>query len=224
MNARYLMITAVALLAIRSVGAAEIRTLSVPVDITWRAIGPVGDLTGQPIGSVGLEWESANLGWNTLVSYDDTDAAGWKETIEVIHLHEPFVRYWVDGTDIVGSSPAYFRRVIDIPGTPLESSFSFGVDDDATIYINGNVVFTDSDGLYSFFTGANVTPYLRSGPNLVAVKAHDLQGAQAIWGQLEVRYQVPELSSAMLVGLATLVASSFRFRRINRQLQPSPTG
>jgi hypothetical protein len=224
MNARYLLIAAVALIAIRSVGAAGIRTLNVPVDITWRAIGPVGDLTGQPIGSVGLEWESANVGWNTSADFDDADSAGWKSAIEVIHPHEPFVRYWVDGTETVGSSPAYFRRVIDIPGTPLESAFSFGVDDDATIYINGNVVFTDSDGLYSFFTGANVTPYLHSGPNLIAVKAHDLQGAQSIWGQLEVRYQVPELSSAMLAGLATLVGNSFRLRRAGRRASPSPTG
>src|SRR5689334_15628379 len=110
MNLRNLTLTAtLALMLFASeaghVGAALSTT--VPVDTSWRAIGPVGDLTGQGINNVGLAWEASHVGWNTLVGFDDSDAAGWTNAIAVVHPIAPFIRYWVDGTETVGSSPAY---------------------------------------------------------------------------------------------------------------------
>jgi hypothetical protein len=176
-------------------------TTQIPVDTTWRAIGPVGDLTGQGINNVGLAWEAAHVGWNNNVAFDDSDAAGWKFAIAVAHPISPLTRYWVDGTDTIGSSPAYFRKVINIPGTPQSGSLDFLVDDDAKVYVNGNLVINDSDSLATDFSGINVGPYLNSGLNLIAVKAQDQQGARSINGQLTVTY-VPEPSALLLFATA----------------------
>jgi hypothetical protein len=209
MNDRYFRLTVslAALIVVSSVvrGATTFST-SVPVDTSWRAIGPVGDLTGQGINNVGLAWEASHVGWNTLVAFDASDAAGWKNAIAVAHPTPPLVRYWVDGTETIGSSPAYFRKVFNIPGVPQNGSLDFNVDDDAKIYVNGQLVFTDSDSLATDFTGLSVSQFLHSGLNLVAVKAQDQQGAQSIQGQLNITY-VPEPSAlALLMGASVLPA------------------
>ena len=193
--------------------AAVTFSATVPVDTSWRAIGPVGDLTGQGLNNVGLAWEASHVGWNTLVGFDDSDAAGWKNAISVVHPNPPFTRFWVDGTETVGSSPAYFRKTFTISGTPQSSSLKFNVDDDAKIYINGHLVFDDSNSLASDFTGLNVTPYLNSGINLIAVKAQDQQGAQSIQGQLSITY-VPEPSAILLAVVAFAALPTHRRRSI----------
>ena len=186
---------------------------SISVDTTWRAIGPVGDLTGQGINNVGLAWEASHVGWNSLIAFDDSDAAGWKYAISAVHQNPPVIRYWVDGTDVIGSSPAYFRKAFNIAGVPVSGSLDFIVDDDAKIYVNGQLVFTDSDSLATIVNDINILPYLQSGMNLIAVKAQDQQGAQSINGLIELTYQVPEPATLLLFTVATLAAMSIRRRR-----------
>ena len=179
--------------------AALALTATIPVDTSWRAIGPVGDLTGQGINNApSLAWEASHVGWNTLTSFDDSDSAGWKNAVQVIHPNVPFTRYWVDGTETVGSSPAYFRKVFNIPGPLQSGTLDFNVDDDAKIYVNGTLVFDDSDGLVDDVSGLNIFAQLHTGVNLIAVKAHDQQGAQSIQGQLNISY-IPEPSTIVLV-------------------------
>ena len=202
---------AAALVLNGATGAFAAFTATVPIDTTWRAIGPVGDLTGQGINNVGLAWETSHAGWNTLLAFDDSDSAGWKNAIAVVHPNAPFIRYWVDGTETVGSSPAYFRKVFNVPGTPQTGTLDFGVDDDAKIYINGQLVFSESDSLATAFTGLNITAYLTSGLNMIAVKAQDQQGAQSIDGQLNISY-VPEPSALVLLS-AAIAAALFRRHR-----------
>ena len=48
-----------------------ISTSANPID-GWRTIAPVGDLAGQPISEVGLQWEAANVGWNSSLTFDDS--------------------------------------------------------------------------------------------------------------------------------------------------------
>lgn len=163
--------------------------LLVETDTTWRAIGPVGDQTGADIHTVGLDFEAANPGWNSNVLYDDSAAAGWSDAIEVIHPTEPFERYWVDGTDIIGSSPAYFRKTFEIDGVPTTAFLDVIVDDDALVYINGHLVVNDSDGLATYLFDLDVEPWLVQGTNLIAVKAHDGQGAQSLNVSLRVEYE-----------------------------------
>ncbi len=192
------------------IASAVTPSLAVPIDTTWRALGPVGDLTGQGINNVGLTWEASHVGWNTQLGFDDSAAAGWTGAIQVIHPNPPQVRYWVDGTETVGSSPAYFRKVFNLPGIPQNSNFHFNVDDDAKVYVNGQLVFSDDNSLATDDT-FSVTSQLHSGLNLIAIKAQDQQGAQSIAGELNINYLVPEPSALLLFALAA--APLLRTRR-----------
>lgn len=187
---------------------------SVYVNTTWRTIGPVGDLTGGGINNVGLAWEAAHPGWNSSPMFDDSNAAGWSNAIEVVHPNPPFLRYWFDGTEQVGSSPVYFRKEFQIEGDPISGLLSFTVDDDAQIYVNGVQVVNDSNGLATTVNGLNVLPYLTSGLNLIAVKAQDQQGGQGFAGNLQLVSNVPEPSSIVLAGLGvTAIVVVYRRRR-----------
>jgi len=168
---------------------------------------------------VGLAWEASHVGWNTLVGFDDSDAAGWTNAISVVHPTEPFIRFWVDGTETAGSSPAYFRKVFNIPGSPTGGFLDFVVDDDAKLYVNGHLVIDDSNSLANFFTGVDVSQWLKSGVNLIAVKAQDQQGAQSISGQLNVTF-VPEPGSATIAAAGLLAAACIRQKR-TRSRQPA---
>jgi hypothetical protein len=214
----FLFVLAAAAFAGRGASAVT-SSLNLPIDTSWRAIGPVGDLTGNGIDNVGLAWEASHPGWNVPGAFDDSDAAGWGNAIAVIHPNQPFLRYWVDGTETVGSSPAYFRRQFTIPGVPLNGLLDFGVDDDAKVYVNGQLVFTDNNSLATSFDNLNVTAHLKSGLNLIAVKAQDQQGAQSISGQLDVTYMVPEPSSLAMGALACLL---IRRRRTKSRCVPCP--
>ena len=147
---------------------------SITTDTTWRGIGPEGNQEGTPIASVGLAWEAANPGWNTSLTFDDTDAAGWKSCIN--NREPPYI--WVDGPYINGSSPSYYRKVFELSGTPTSGMLSSGVDDDAIIYINGQLAVSDTDGIPTESSLIDVTSLLVPGMNLIAVKAHDSSGNQ----------------------------------------------
>lgn len=57
MTVRYILSLSVffgILSAARFAPAAVTASLTIPIDSTWRAIGPVGDLTGQGINNVGF--------------------------------------------------------------------------------------------------------------------------------------------------------------------------
>ena len=175
-----------AISAVAPSAAAKAANSTVFVDTTWRAIGPVGDLTGQGINNVGLNWEASHVGWNNNVSFDDSDRAGWAYAIEVMHPNPPLLRYWADGTETIGTSPDYFRKVFGISGTPMSGLLDFNVDDDAQIYVNGKLVFNDANGLATAVDNLDVTAQLHTGLNLIAVKAQDQQGAQGIAGRLDI--------------------------------------
>ncbi len=186
---------------------------SVYVNTSWRTIGPVGDLTGGGINNVGLAWEAANPGWNSALMFDDSNSAGWSNAIEVVHPNPPFLRYWFDGTETVGSSPVYFRKEFEIEGDPISGLFSFTVDDDAQIYVNGVQVVNDSNGLATTVSGLDVLPYLTTGLNLIAVKAQDQQGGQGFAGNLQLVSNVPEPSGIVLAGLGIAAMALVQRRR-----------
>jgi len=164
-----------------SVAVSSADTLTIVTDTnSWRAIGPVGNLQATPIDSVGLAWESTNAGWNMSLSYDDSDAAGW---------HVPVSRpddwtalgpwpseahsIWGSGEQFFGDTPCYLRRTFFLGSTPASGLLDFAVDDDAQIWINGQMVVNDNNNTATRVLDIDARQYLRSGINLLAVKAHN---------------------------------------------------
>ena len=80
--------------------------------------------------------------------------------------------------------PAYFRKIFVLNGPPafahfgssIPNDYSNVVDDDVQIYMNGQLVFNNQDGVATFIPITDVTRFLHPGPNLLAVKAHDSFG------------------------------------------------
>lgn len=170
----------------------------VNTDTTWRAIGPVGNLEGSPITSVGLAWEAAHPGWNTFLGFDDTDAAGWTSCVNP--LGESHI--WVDGDGSTGSTPSYFRKSFELTLGPSPYFLNFAVDDDAFIYVNGQLVLSDTDGVYTDGT-INVASFLIDGMNLIAVKAHDSYG---IYEFIDLGIVAPDISPIPVPGGLALAA------------------
>lgn len=182
------MITAAACIAASASWATTmtISTSANPAD-GWRAIAPVGDLEGLPLSDIGLEWEASNAGWNSSLTFDDSPAAGWQVPVprDVAQFGGTSTNnIWTDGPDGSGNTPTYFRKIFVLNGQPsfahfgssIPDDYSNVVDDDVQIYINGQLVFNDQDGVATFIPVTDVTSVLHPGPNLLAVKAHDSFG------------------------------------------------
>ena len=178
----------------------------VSTDATWRAIGPVGNLEGQPIDSVGLAWEASQVGWNTALEFDDSEVAGWKS---------PYVYYPNDSylwSDTLASTPSYFRKKFTIDGTPTSGSLYVITDDDSKVWVNGTLVVNDVSGVLSEHT-VDVASVLREGENLIAVKAHDSFGEEQYFALCLNFASVPEPSTFILSGIAALGLLAYTWRR-----------
>ena len=207
--------------------ATTILTSADPAD-GWRVIAPVGNLEGQPITAVGLDWEAANVGWNTSPVYDDSDAAGWHTPVERDEsgygatLHN---NIWADDEGI-GQTPAYFRKQFFLSALPtaawfgsnIPNDFSNVVDDDVQIYINGSLVFDDTDGQATFYPVTDILGYLQAGDNLIAVKAHDSVGGNEHFSLALQAVDIPEPNGLLLAlsAAAALAISRRRFERTSR--------
>ena len=208
--------------------AITISTSPDPAD-GWRAIAPVGNLEGQPITAVGLDWELVNADWNTSLAYDDSDAAGWHnpeardESAYGATLHN---NIWVDAEGF-GQTPAYFRKQFNLTSLPgaawigsnVFNDFSNVVDDDVQIYINGSLVFDDTDGFATFMPVTSVLSYLHEGDNLIAVKAHDSLGGNEHFSMVLQTADVAEPDTLLLALSTAAMLLAFR-RRFDRKPVP----
>lgn len=172
------------------------RSLRLVTDTTWRAVGIDPALEGRPIDTVGLAWEAENPGWNADLAYSDAD---WGFAVRI--ADSPWVpgalRIWPDGKmqDPTGSTPAYFRKEFTIPGPVTSGQLDLHCDDDCLIYLNGELVWADRNGRADVDYGIDVGSALRSGTNLVAVKAHDSYGVyESIDMAVEVQYAAQNLN------------------------------
>lgn len=210
-----------------SISATTISTSADPAD-GWRVIAPVGNLEGLPITTVGLAWEATNAGWNTSLVYDDSNAAGWNTPVardESGYGATLNNNIWADAEGI-GQTPAYFRKQFFLSvlptaawiGSDLLNDFSNVVDDDVQIYINGSLVFDDTDGMATFFPVTDILSYLHEGANLIAVKAHDSVGGNEHFSLVLQAVDVPEPGTLLLAlsAAAALAISRRRFPRTSR--------
>jgi hypothetical protein len=159
----------------------------VSTGLDWRVLAPEGNQVGQDLDSVGLAFEAANPAWNSNVAFD---TSGWSTATQVAASDAPtFI--WA-GFD---RSPVYFRHTFTLDGPVSEAMMLATVDDNAQIYINGQLVVNDPLGGASAFGPLDVTAYLQVGANLIAVKAQD--GGIAASLSIDI-FAVPEPSGAVL--------------------------
>ena len=189
-------------LACAASSSAIAATITIKADQSWRAVSPVGNTEGQGILAVGGAWESANAGWNSSLAYDD---ASWGAATEVDSTH-----VWGAGSN----TPTYFRKVFNLSQLLSAATLDAGADDDSFIYINGNLVVADQDGVSSSYM-LDIKPFLVTGANLVAVKAQDSFGGNQLFRANLVMETtaVPEPATwAMMVGGFGLLGASLRRR------------
>lgn len=152
----------------------------------WRTLAPVGDRERLPMDEVGREWEMSNHGWNSSISFDDSTAAGWDVPVRrdvSAYGGKSTNNIWANTPD-QGNTPAYFRKVFlldSLPtfgylGSDTPTDYRNVVDDDAQIYVNGHLVVDDTNSGATFIPATEITQFLRLGPNLLAIKAHDSFG------------------------------------------------
>jgi hypothetical protein len=170
----------------------------VVTDTSWRAIGPVGNLEGQSINNVGLSWEAQHQGWNTSLSFDDSDAAGWHSPIQNLAWYQYPNGIWGDNNSANnGSTPAYYRKVFTIDGVPTEGLLSVGVDDDVQIWINGHLVVDDHNYATTVINNLAVGSCLQAGENLIVIKAQDSVGyCEWLGAALHVQYNSNPIADA----------------------------
>jgi cysteine-rich repeat protein len=139
--------------------SASAQTTVITTDDTWKATavdpGPATD-------------------WRDSLLFDDSsweDASVWSQT----SLNGDLVDL-IWSADVgcnPGSVDVWLRKVFTLPGAPNRALLSFGVDDDAEIFINGSLV---ADFFATTELDIDVAPYLVVGQNLLAVHAADSAG------------------------------------------------
>jgi hypothetical protein len=83
----------------------------------------------------------------------------------------------VDGFSKAVSRPSkvYFRKTFDIKGLPVSGLLKLFADDTYKVFVNGQMVsesFAESDNKTDI-QGLNLTQYLRSGKNVIAIEVED---------------------------------------------------
>jgi hypothetical protein len=146
-------------------------------------------------------------GWNTSAAFDTTADGGWvPATVGIPDCSGDQDCIWYDG-QFSATEQAYFRTTFVLNGSPASGSLVGGADDDATIWINGVVVYNVFDGLASAFGPVDIAAHLVPGVNLIAVLADDnlFFGNQhtfhaQITADVAEATAVPEPASLILLG------------------------
>ena len=73
-------------------------------------------------------------------------------------------------------STGYFRKTFNLVGNPTSGSVRVVLDDDGDLYVNGNLALADHDGHVAGIGQVDISPYLVSGANTVALKVIDSAG------------------------------------------------
>ena len=152
---RVMLIVLVSALVVGAASTAAAAPLVINTDGSWLA-------TNQEPGA----------GWNTNPSFDTSAWLNATVVIPACHGAGLGDCIWYDGR-YSATQTAWLRQTFTI-SSPVASAFLVGgVDDDADIYLNGSLVFSNHDGSATDYGPLDVAPYLLQGVNLIAVRAWD---------------------------------------------------
>jgi hypothetical protein len=150
-------------------------------------------------------------GWNSEPSFDDSTWAN--ATVKQIRVLDGQIvdSIW-SPTD---SSPIWLRTEFAIPESIVSATLYSVADDDADIYINGQLVLSDHDGVAQFYDPIEVGNLLQTGANVLATKAIDTQGGTAgdFAARLVITTVVPEPAAAQVAAIGLAIVCLNRCRR-----------
>lgn len=189
------------------------------------AIGATSTATASTITiTTDSSWLATNAapssGWNTNSVFDTTGWIGATEINTIACIASTGAGcIWYDG-QFSATQNVWLRRTFTI-SDPVSTAFlNGGVDDDASIWVNGSLVYSDTNGSAQNYGPIDIAAYLNQGINLVAVAAFDnfqdygQNHAFAAKLAIVTRTAVSEPSSLLLLSLGLVAAAvSSRHRR-----------
>ena len=190
-------------IAVANAATAQATSFTISTDGTWLAKNA-----------------TPGAGWNTNASFNTAADGGWVNASVNIPSCVPSQDcIWYDGT-FSTTEQAWLRKTFVLDGPATVGSLIGGVDDDATIWINGTIVYSVFDGLAGAFGPINIASFLVPGTNLIAVYADDnlFYGNQHTFAarlDIETASAVPDPGSTLLlfgIGIVGLRAWRMRLR------------
>lgn len=193
------------------------------------AIGATSTATASAITiTTDSSWLATNAapgsGWNTNFAFNTTGWIGATEINTIACIASTGAGcIWYDG-QFSATQSVWLRQTFTISEPVTTAFLKGGVDDDASIWVNGTLVYSDNNGSAQNYGPIDIAAYLTQGINLVAVAVSDnpfFGQNHAFAARLDIVTQtaVPEPSSLLLLGLGLAAAgvSSRHRRRVVRR-------
>lgn len=195
-NPSFLVGATVLALSFAAAGPAQAGIMEVDTDTSWKVLGGTAPAAG----------------WNTDPNFDDSawSAASIRRNRDL--GGETVSSIWA----ATGTNPVWMRKEFFLSGTITAATLYSVIDDDADVYLNGNLIISDHNGVMQFDPPLDVTSFLNTGGmNLLAVNIVDNQNGQNgdFGARLVITGAVPQPASVILVGTGMLGLLGYSKRR-----------